>query len=147
MTVVVAPIVAPVVVSPAPRTRTKAPTTRTARISPAGALPPAVIPPEALVSPRHDKLMSYALIGSLLVHAIVLTIHFVPFDLTKMVDKGPPLEVALVNAKTTAKPTKADILAQANLDGGGNTDADRRAKSPLPWRRRKSSPSRCRRAS
>ncbi len=110
----------------------KAPTRRTARIAPAGALPPANIPPEVLVSPRHDKLMTYALAGSLLVHAIVLTIHFSPFDLTKMADNGPPLEIALVNAKTTAKPTKADILAQANLDGGGNTDADRRAKTPLP---------------
>ena len=27
---------------------------------------------------------------------------------------------------------KADILAQANLDGGGNTDEKRRAKTPLP---------------
>ena len=52
--------------------------------------------------------------------------------LKNQTDKGPPLEVALVNAKTLAKPTKADILAQANLDGGGNTDANRRAKSPLP---------------
>ena len=34
--------------------------------------------------------------------------------------------------RPTAKPTKADVLAQANLDGGGNTDADRRAKTPLP---------------
>jgi protein TonB len=109
---------------PAPR--------RTARIAPAGALPPAVIPPEALVSPRHDKLLSYALGGSLLVHFVVLMIHFSPFDLTHFTDKGPPLEVALVNAKTAAKPSKADILAQANLDGGGNTDADRRAKTPLP---------------
>jgi len=63
---------------------------------------------------------------------VVLMIHFSPFDLRSLVDKGPPLEVALVNAKTAAKPTKADILAQANLDGGGNTDADRRAKTPLP---------------
>jgi len=108
------------------------PLRRTARIAPAGALPPAHIPPEALVSPRHDKLLTYALGGSLLVHAVVLMIHFSPFDLTKLADKGPPLEVALVNAKTAAKPTKADILAQANLDGGGNTDADRRAKTPLP---------------
>ena len=110
----------------------KQPARRTARIAPAGALPPAIIPPEALVSPRHDRLMAYALTGSLLVHAIVLAIHFSPFDLTKLADNGPPLEIALVNAKTTAKPTKADILAQANLDGGGNTDADRRAKTPLP---------------
>ena len=76
--------------------------------------------------------MTYALGGSLLVHVLVLMIHFSPFDLRSLVDKGPPLEVALVNAKTAAKPTKADILAQANLDGGGNTDADRRAKTPLP---------------
>ena len=95
-------------------------------------MPPARIPPEALISPRHDKLLTYALASSLLVHAVVLMIHFSPFDLTKLADKGPPLEVALVNAKTAAKPTKADILAQANLDGGGNTDADRRAKTPLP---------------
>jgi len=117
------PAVAPALVPP-PR--------RTARIAPAGALPPAHIPPEALVSPRHDKLLTYALAGSLLVHAVVLMIHFSPFDLRKLVDKGLPLEVALVNAKTAAKPTKADVLAQANLDGGGNTDADRRAKTPLP---------------
>ncbi len=69
---------------------------------------------------------------SVLLHLVVLTIHFTPIDLKNFNDKGPPLEVALVNAKTMAKPTKADILAQANLDGGGNTDADRRAKTPLP---------------
>jgi len=113
---------------PAPKSAPR----RTARIAPAGALPPAVIPPEALRSPRHDKLLTYALAVSLAVHVIVLTIHFSPFDLTQFADKGPPLEVALVNAKTAAKPAKADILAQANLDGGGNTDADRRAKTPLP---------------
>src|SRR5205823_1907689 len=44
----------------------------------------------------------------------------------------PPLEVALVNAKSKTKPTKAEILAQHRLDGGGNTDANRRAKTPLP---------------
>jgi len=52
--------------------------------------------------------------------------------LSKLQDSAPALEVALVNAKSTSKPTKADILAQANLDGGGNTDAQRKAKTPLP---------------
>jgi protein TonB len=130
-----ATILAPITVAapiPAVDAARAPPLRRTARIAPAGALPPAHIPPEALISPRHDKLLTYALAGSLLVHAVVLMIHFSPFDLTKLADKGPPLEVALVNAKTAAKPTKADILAQANLDGGGNTDADRRAKTPLP---------------
>src|SRR5439155_10557938 len=61
-----------------------------------------------------------------------LALHFSPFDLTKFDRNGPPLEVALVNAKSQSKPTKAEILAQAHLDGGGNTDAERRAKTPLP---------------
>jgi protein TonB len=81
--------------------------------------------------PRQDQLFAYALGLSLAIHAVVLAIHFQP-DLKGLLDRAPPLEVALVNAKTKAKPTKADILAQANLDGGGNTDADRRAKTPLP---------------
>jgi len=122
-------VVAPI---PADDAALAKPSRRTARLAPAGALPPAHIPPESLVSPRHDKLLTYALGGSVLVHFVVLMIHFSPFDLTQLLDKGPPLEVALVNARTAAKPTKADILAQANLDGGGNTDADRRAKTPLP---------------
>jgi protein TonB len=69
---------------------------------------------------------------SVAIHAIVLTIHFAPPDLKRLFDRGPPLEIALVNAKTKEKPHKAELLAQANLDGGGNTDANRRAKTPLP---------------
>lgn len=42
------------------------------------------------------------------------------------------LEVVLVNSKSASRPVKAEALAQANLDGGGNTEADRKAKSPLP---------------
>lgn len=120
---VVPPVTAPVRQGP-PR--------RTAQLRPAGALPPAVIPREALVSPRHDRVLTWAIGLSVLLHLVLLAIHFKPFDITKRDDKGPPLEVALVNAKTAAKPAKADVLAQANLDGGGNTDANRRAKTPLP---------------
>jgi protein TonB len=47
-------------------------------------------------------------------------------------DGQQPLEVTLVNARSPTLPQKADALAQANLDGGGNTDAHRRARSPLP---------------
>jgi protein TonB len=42
------------------------------------------------------------------------------------------LDVVLVNAKSATKPVKADALAQANLDGGGNTDQKRRASNPFP---------------
>jgi len=82
-------------------------------------------------APRN-RLLMWAIIGSVLLHAVVLAIRFAPIDLSKFQRDASPLEVALVNAKSVSKPTKADILAQANLDGGGNTDAKRRAKTPLP---------------
>jgi len=81
---------------------------------------------------RANRLFRYTLGVSIAIHLLVLAIKFQPFDFNKMLDRAPPLEVALVNAKSPTKPTKADILAQAHLDGGGNTDADRRAKTPLP---------------
>jgi protein TonB len=76
-----------------------------------------------------SRLLVYALGVSIAIHAVLLALRFQPFDLRKW-DRGPPLEVSLVNAKSKSKPTKADILAQANLDG--NTDANRQAKTPLP---------------
>ena len=79
-----------------------------------------------------DRLLATAVGGSILLHAFVLALKFSPFELSALDRNGPPLEVALVNAKSKSKPTKAEILAQANLDGGGNTDANRRAKTPLP---------------
>lgn len=75
--------------------------------------------------------MSIAIWLSILVHAAPLSIHFKP-DLKKFTDHLPTLEVMLVNAKTSTKPDKADVLAQANLDRGGNTDLNRKMKSALP---------------
>jgi protein TonB len=79
-----------------------------------------------------DRLLGLAIGASILVHGIVLAIHFkLPERLLR-----PPtesrLEVVLVNAKTRERPVRADVLAQANLDRGGNVDEARRAKTPLP---------------
>ena len=68
--------------------------------------------------------MSIALTISLLIHAVILTIHFEP-ELKKFRDQLPVLEVMLVNTKTKAKPQNTEVYAQANLDRGGNTDLDR----------------------
>jgi len=104
----------------------------------------AASPPVAATAPRGvryrnlpadhaaSRLVIYTLGASLAIHGVLLALRFRPFDFKKMQDRTPPLEVALVNAKSKSKPTKADILAQANLDGGGNTDANRQAKTPLP---------------
>ena len=108
------------------------PAGRKGQLAYAGALPPARIPPESLVAARHGRVAAIAIAASIAAHAIALAVHFSPFDFNRFKDKGPALEVALVNAKSQTRPVKADILAQANLDGGGNTDQKRRAKSPLP---------------
>lgn len=78
----------------------------------------------------------YAAIGfSVLAHAVLLAIRFVPPDAFRIQPADPGLEVILVNAKHAKAPTKAEALAQANLEGGGNADAGR-SKSPLPDLRR-----------
>lgn len=77
------------------------------------------------------SVMSVAIWASIAVHALLLSLHFEP-ELKKFADTLPTLEVMLVNAKTNTKPDKADVLAQANLDRGGNTDQDRKMKSALP---------------
>jgi len=77
--------------------------------------------------------MQVALVGSIAFHIFViigLGIRFIP--LPKFDAPHNVMDVVLVNARTTTKPEKADALAQANLDGGGNTDQKLRARSPLP---------------
>jgi protein TonB len=77
------------------------------------------------------SVMTIAIWISLWAHAAILSIHFEP-EIKKFKDKLPTLEVMLVNAKTLTKPDKADVLAQADLDRGGNTSQNRKMKSALP---------------
>jgi periplasmic protein TonB len=116
---------------PPPPQRAKPAATRPSKLALAGTLPPARIPPESLVTPRRVSVIGVAIGFSIVLHALALTLHFT-VGTTRDHDPNPPLEVALVNAKSASKPTKADLLAQANLDGGGNTEQSRRAKTPLP---------------
>ncbi len=68
---------------------------------------------------------------SLAVHGLLMTLHFSFPDASKAM-REKALDIILVNAKSAKKPTHAQALAQANLDGGGNTDENRRLKTPLP---------------
>jgi protein TonB len=77
--------------------------------------------------------LELALLVSMAIHLLVIAgITFTMPDKNLLKNLEQPLEVVLVNAKSTVKPQQPDALAQANLDGGGNTDAKRRAKSPFP---------------
>ena len=80
---------------------------------------------------QQNRFLYTAIAVSVLAHAILLGVHFVAPPAIRIDPTDPGMEVILVNAKHANKPLKADALAQANLDGGGNTDTGR-AKSPLP---------------
>lgn len=76
--------------------------------------------------------MALALLASAAVHGMVLSTQFVQINPRLLEDTSLPMEVVLVNAKSAESPLEPDALAQVNLAGGGNTDEDRRLKSPLP---------------
>ena len=80
----------------------------------------------------NDRLLGTALGVSLALHAVALAVHFKFPEAIRWKAENQPLEVVLVNAATRERPAKADVLAQANLDRGGNVDEPRRAKTPLP---------------
>jgi protein TonB len=80
---------------------------------------------------QQNSTLTIAIAFSVLAHAGLLAVRFVAPDSFKFTPTDPGLEVILVNAKHDKKPIKADALAQADLDGGGNADTGR-SKSPLP---------------
>jgi protein TonB len=77
-----------------------------------------------------------ALAVSLLVHALVLSLHFVGPERFNRSFQDTPLDVVLVNAKTRDKVEQAQLIAQTSLSGGGQRDAGR-AASPLPMAERR----------
>lgn len=83
----------------------------------------------------QNPTLSIAIGVSLAVHGALLAVRFVAPEAFRFQPTDPGLEVILVNAKHDKKPLKAQALAQANLDGGGNAE-EGRAKSPLPDLRR-----------
>jgi len=80
---------------------------------------------------RQSRIFTLALSASLLLHAVLLSLHFRFPDAARKTSSNQ-LEVVFVNSKTRSRPVNPEVLAQANLDGGGNTDEKRRAKTPLP---------------
>ena len=76
--------------------------------------------------------IAIALLFSAAVHGMVMSTKFTAINPRLFEDNSVPIEVVLVNAKSREAPLDPDALAQVNLAGGGNTDDDRRMKSPLP---------------
>lgn len=67
---------------------------------------------------------------SVVVHLMLLSLHFVAPQPLRLAPVDARLEVVLLNARGDRKPLKAEVLAQANLEAGGDRD-EGRARSPL----------------
>jgi protein TonB len=79
-----------------------------------------------------DRRLLAAAVGiSVLVHVVLLSLRFEAPPSMRGKPLASGLDVVLVNAHSASAPLKADTLAQANLDGGGNAEAGR-LRSPLP---------------
>lgn len=101
------------------------PSKRSTKAKPALLLPPPPPPKKA------GNGLAIALFVSLTLHALVLSLHF-KFPEAARAFEDKALDIILVNSKSARKPVEAQALAQTNLDGGGNTDQNRRIKTPLP---------------
>ena len=106
-------------------------------------MPPAAPQPSAPIAARAGvrtvagrlrrtggALLVAAFAISLTLHGLLLLIQFRLPDSKPVRDKG--LEVVLVNTRHAKAPDKPDVLAQANVDGGGNTEQNVRPSTPLP---------------
>ncbi len=75
--------------------------------------------------------LQWALGTSIVVHGALLSVRFVDPEAFNRVFQDTPLEVILVNARTSERPLKAQAIAQAAMAGGGEAERGR-VTSPLP---------------
>jgi len=80
---------------------------------------------------KTDRLGLTAFVSVLVHMTVILGVSFAVPDLRSN-DPLPTLDVTLVNTRSETEPEDADFLAQANQEGGGDTDEAVIAKSPLP---------------
>jgi len=83
------------------------------------------------VNLKSFSTLQIALGVSVAAHAALLTVRIVDPEGFNRVFQDTPLEVVLVNARSSEKPDKAQAIAQQSLAGGGEA-ASGRATSPLP---------------
>jgi protein TonB len=105
------------------------------RIAGSPVIPDFILPverPKGLSAFGLSPLFTKILLVSIGLHALVITTVTFREPIRALIDRAQTMDVVIVNAKSRSAPQKADVLAQANLDGGGNVDEDIRAKTPLP---------------
>ncbi len=86
----------------------------------------------SLALPRRLSTLQWALVASVAVHAVVLSLRFAAPDTFNRFFTDAPLSVVLVNQRSDTAPEKPQALAQVNLDGGGDV-AKGLATTPLTF--------------
>lgn len=76
--------------------------------------------------------LAFALALSLALHGFILSLGFFAPPKPRVLERDRGLEVVLVNARHARAPDQADVLAQANLDGGGTSESEARPTTPVP---------------
>jgi periplasmic protein TonB len=85
----------------------------------------------SLAAPAKSYAVALGAGLSVIAHAALLASGFINVPAGgKQQDRG--LQIVLVNAKHARSPRDAQAIAQANMDGGGNTDTKDLSSSPLP---------------
>ncbi len=81
-------------------------------------------------SVRKERAIFAALAASALAHALALSVTFVPVPKPEAFQERT-LTAVLVNVSTPKAPAKSKKIAQANLEGGGETEEESDPSSPL----------------
>lgn len=94
------------------------------------------LPEPRLISPPWERItrgkLSVAIPLSLVFHVLLLLIHFAVPEAESAQSRLDSLEVVLVNARSKNVPKDATLIAQHDLDGGGDQEKNARATTPLP---------------
>ena len=85
-----------------------------------------------------DSDLGITLLGAALLHIVLILGLTFTLPKQKANDDPPQLEITLVQAHTEKQPDKADFLANTSQQGGGDTEKELQAKTPLPESRQKS---------
>ena len=83
-------------------------------------------------SEHSNRTLIISLIISLLLHGLLMSIHFTSPHRSLLQKRERNLEIVLVNARHNRAPDNAEALAQANLDGGGTVEEKIRPTTPVP---------------
>lgn len=87
--------------------------------------------PGAGVLARWREPMNIGVFCSLVLHAVLMSMHFTAPEPLRFAPLDSRLEVILLNAKGTEKPVSPDVVAQVDMTAGGDQETGR-ATSPLP---------------